>query len=130
MARYKRISKSRLKKFGPGDYFLLASTLALALNEELDSDDFNLLTAFVTILADELALIDTLNSFPTSDDDSDSSDDVNEDVIPTVEDSTSSSVPIISTIKDIVPAVKGIKSSRSTHRKKVHRKKKKKRNTF
>ena len=129
MARYKRISKSRLKKFGPGDYFLLASTLALALNEELDSDDFNLLTAFVTILADELALIDSLNSFPTSDD-SDSSDDINEDVIPIVEDSESLSDPIISTIKDIVPAIKGIKSSRTAHQKKVYRKKNKKRNTF
>ena len=130
MARYKRISKSRLKKFGPGDYFLLASTLALALNEELDSDDFNLITAFVTILADELALIDSLNSFPTSDGDSGSDDDTNEDVIPAVEDSGVSDSEAISTIKDLVPAIKGIKSSRSVYRKKVHRKKIKKRNTF
>jgi len=58
----KNTSKSRLCYFGSVNYIFLASSLALALSEELSADDINILAAFLDVLSDELALIAALDS--------------------------------------------------------------------
>lgn len=54
--------KSRLCCFGYVDYIVLASTLAIALGDELDVNDLNILSTFFAVLSDELALISTVQS--------------------------------------------------------------------
>ncbi|MGL5330815.1 MAG: hypothetical protein ACRDD7_16215 [Peptostreptococcaceae bacterium] len=56
----------RLCCFGYLDYIVLASTLAVALGEELNSTDLNILATFFAVLSDELALIGAVNSCPTN----------------------------------------------------------------
>ncbi|MGL5695252.1 MAG: hypothetical protein ACRCXA_14320 [Peptostreptococcaceae bacterium] len=58
--------KARLCCFGYVDYIVLASTLAVALGEELNSTDLNILATFLAVLSDELALIGAINSCPSS----------------------------------------------------------------
>ncbi len=62
MTRNKNVSKSRLCNYSPLDYIFLASTLALALGEELSSNDINVLATFFAVLSDELALIASIEA--------------------------------------------------------------------
>lgn len=55
-------TSSKLCCFGYVDYIVLASTLAIALGEELDNTDLNILSTFFAVLSDELALITSVNS--------------------------------------------------------------------
>jgi hypothetical protein len=43
------------------DYMLLASSISIALGEELSADDLDILSAFFAILADNLALISSMD---------------------------------------------------------------------
>lgn len=58
--RNSNISTSKLCSFGSLDYIVLASTLAIALGEELSSNDINILATFFAVLSDELALISSV----------------------------------------------------------------------
>ena len=55
-------TSSKLCCFGYVDYIILASTLAIALGEELDNTDLSILSTFFAVLSDELALITSVNS--------------------------------------------------------------------
>ena len=58
---------STLCCFGICDYIILASSLALALGEELDSIDIDILSSFFAVLSDELALISSVKACGSSD---------------------------------------------------------------
>ncbi|MGL4912763.1 MAG: hypothetical protein ACRC3Y_10090 [Romboutsia sp.] len=58
--------KSRLCKFGYLDYLVLASTISIALAEDFNSNDLSILATFFAVLADELALIGSLESCPSN----------------------------------------------------------------
>lgn len=60
-------NKSYLCSFGYLDYIVLASTLAIALAEELSEDDLDVLSAFFAVLADELALITSIQECSSED---------------------------------------------------------------
>ena len=60
-------TKSYLCSFGYLDYIILASTLAIALAEELSEDDLEVLSAFFAVLADELALITSIQECSSED---------------------------------------------------------------
>lgn len=64
--------KSKLCCFGYVDYIVLASSLAVAIAEELNNTDVSILSTFFAVLADELALIGSVRSCPS---DGDSTDD-------------------------------------------------------
>lgn len=49
--------KPRLCRFGYVDYIVLSSSLAIAVAEEVDATDLNILAAFFATFSDELALI-------------------------------------------------------------------------
>ncbi|WP_373599635.1 hypothetical protein [Paraclostridium bifermentans] len=91
--------KSRLCYFGYVDYLVLASTLAVAISEEVSSTDLSILSTFFAVLSDELALIESVK------DCSESTDSDNDDsfVFPTPVPSTSSSrnKPKVKKIKKI-----------------------------
>ena len=53
---------SKLCAFSSTDYIILASTLAIALGEELSGDDINILASFFAVLSDELALIASIDA--------------------------------------------------------------------
>ena len=53
---------SKLCYFSAFDYFVLSSTLAIALAEELSDTDIDILSTFLATLSDQLALICDLNS--------------------------------------------------------------------
>ena len=55
--RNPNITDSKLCAFSSLDYIVLASTLAVALCEELSSYDVNILATFFAVLSDDLALI-------------------------------------------------------------------------
>lgn len=93
-------NKSKLCCFGYVDYIVLASSLAVAISEELGNTDLNILSTFFAVLADELALIGSVRSCPT---DNNSTDD--------------------DTFVPPVPDVAGIAATRG--RKKIVKKKKK-----
>lgn len=59
---------SRLCAFSSLDYIVLASTLAVALGEELSSNDINILSTFLAVLSDELALISAVDACSSSED--------------------------------------------------------------
>lgn len=61
--------KSKLCCFSSTDYIILASTLAIALGEELSQTDLNILSTFFAVLSDELALIATVQGCNTGDED-------------------------------------------------------------
>ena len=61
---------SKLCNFSAVDYIVLASTLAIALGEELSSDDINILASFFAVLSDELALIAAIDVCGSIDDNS------------------------------------------------------------
>lgn len=55
-------TRSKLCCFNSIDYIVLASTLAIALSEELSSTDLGILSTFFAVLSDELALIQSVNN--------------------------------------------------------------------
>lgn len=61
---------SKLCYFSSVDYIILASTVAIALGEELSSDDVNILASFFAVLSDELALIASIDVCNDGSDDS------------------------------------------------------------
>lgn len=63
---FNNTTKSRLCKFGYIDYIVLASTISIALAEDFNSNDLSILATFFAVLADELALIGSLESCPTN----------------------------------------------------------------
>lgn len=63
----KKPTESKLCCFGYVDYIVLASTLAIALGEELSNQDVEILSTFFAVLSDELALISTVNGCSSSD---------------------------------------------------------------
>ncbi|WP_296645411.1 hypothetical protein [Romboutsia sp. 13368] len=67
MNRNLNINDSKLCTFSSLDYILLASTLAVALGEELSTNDINILATFLDVLSDELALIATIDECSSSD---------------------------------------------------------------
>lgn len=62
--------KSKLCCFSSTDYIVLASTLAIALGEELSENDLNILSTFFAVLSDELALIAAVQSCGSGNDNS------------------------------------------------------------
>ncbi|MEW9077380.1 hypothetical protein [Terrisporobacter glycolicus] len=58
----KQNTNSKLCCFSSVDYIVLASTLAIALGEELSSTDLGILSTFFAVLSDELALIQSVNN--------------------------------------------------------------------
>ncbi len=67
MNRNQNLSSSRLCAFSSLDYIVLASTLAVALGEELSSNDISILATFFAVLSDELALIEAVSDCSSSD---------------------------------------------------------------
>lgn len=65
--------KSRLCCFGYVDYLVLASTLAIAISEEVNSTDLSILSTFFAVLSDELALIESVKDCSESTDSDDGS---------------------------------------------------------
>lgn len=63
--------KSKLCKFGYVDYIVLASTIAIAIAEDFNSNDLTILAAFLATLSDEIALIAAVESCPPNDGDED-----------------------------------------------------------
>ncbi|MEG0050890.1 MAG: hypothetical protein RR712_01825 [Terrisporobacter sp.] len=59
---------SKLCCFGYIDYIVLSSTLAIALGEELSSNDLNILASFFAVLSDELALISSVQNCESGND--------------------------------------------------------------
>ena len=57
---------SKLCCFSSLDYIVLASTLAVALGEELSTTDISILSTFFAVLSDELALIASINACSTN----------------------------------------------------------------
>lgn len=61
-------NQSKLCCFSSTDYIVLASTLAIALGEELSQTDLNILSTFFAVLSDELALITAVQGCNTGED--------------------------------------------------------------
>lgn len=61
---------SKLCYFSSTDYIVLASTLAIALGEELSQNDLNILSTFFAVLSDELALITAVQNCESGNDNS------------------------------------------------------------
>lgn len=68
--------KPRLCRFGYVDYIVLASSLAIAVAEEVDATDLNILASFFATFSDELALIAAVKEGCTPDSDSNSSEEI------------------------------------------------------
>ncbi|MFR0019716.1 MAG: hypothetical protein ACLRU3_07125 [Paraclostridium sp.] len=68
--------KSRLCRFGYVDYIVLASSLAIAVAEEVDATDLSILASFFATFSDELALIAAVKVGCTPDSDSNSSEEI------------------------------------------------------
>ncbi|OXX82877.1 hypothetical protein AVM15_15455 [Paraclostridium benzoelyticum] len=68
--------KPRLCRFGYVDYIVLASSLAIAVAEEVDATDLNILASFFATFSDELALIAVVKEGCTPDSDSNSSEEI------------------------------------------------------
>lgn len=60
----------KLCSFSSVDFIVLASTLAIALGEELSSTDIEILASFFAVLSDELALIGAVDDCKSGDEDS------------------------------------------------------------
>ena len=67
LGRNQNSSDSKLCDFSSLDFIILASTLAIALGEELNSNDINILATFFAVLSDELALIAAIDQCSSSD---------------------------------------------------------------
>ncbi|MGG2468562.1 hypothetical protein ACOV1W_12535 [Paraclostridium bifermentans] len=68
--------KSRLCRFGYVDYIVLASSLAIAVAEEVGPTDLSILASFFATFSDELALIASVKQGCSPDSDSDSSEEI------------------------------------------------------
>ena len=55
--------------FSSLDYIVLASTLAIALGEELSDVDLSILSTFLAVLSDQIALIASVNACSTDGED-------------------------------------------------------------
>lgn len=105
--------KPKLCRFGYVDYIVLASSLAVAVAEEVDVTDLNILAGFFATFSDELALIASVKSGCPSDSDSNSS--------------SSSDSPTESTFVPPLPATNGARSKpKIKKRKKIKKYKKRK----
>lgn len=62
MKRDKKAPTSKLCSFGSLDYMILASTMAIALGEELTQNELSVLASFFAVLSDELALIASIEA--------------------------------------------------------------------
>lgn len=62
-------NNSKLCCFSALDYIILASTLAIALGEELSTTDVAILSTFFAVLSDELALIGSIDTCNDNGDD-------------------------------------------------------------
>lgn len=69
LGRNQNSSDSKLCGFSSLDFIILASTLAVALSEELSSNDINILATFFAVLSDELALIAAVDQCSSSNND-------------------------------------------------------------
>lgn len=67
---------SRLCCFGSLDYLIIASALAIAISEEVSDTDLSILSTFFAVLADELALIESLNDCNSGNDNNDNDNEV------------------------------------------------------
>jgi len=67
--KHSQNTNSKLCCFSSVDYIVLASTLAIALGEELSDTDIAILSTFFAVLSDELALIGSVNSCSSNNDD-------------------------------------------------------------
>lgn len=68
MKRDNSSKKSIFCSIGYVDYILLASSISIALGEELSADDLNILATFFAVLSDELALISAIEETCSSGD--------------------------------------------------------------
>lgn len=59
---------SKLCCFSALDYIILASTLSIALSEELSNTDIGILSTFFAVLSDELALISSMQNCNSNND--------------------------------------------------------------
>ena len=67
LGRNQNSSNSKLCAFSSLDYIVLASTLAVALGEELSSNDINILATFFAVLSDCVSVFpSTLSDFSVS----------------------------------------------------------------
>lgn len=55
-------NNSKLCRFGYVDYIVLASTLAVAISDEVSVTDISILSTFFAVLSDELALIESVKN--------------------------------------------------------------------
>lgn len=55
-------NNSKLCRFGYVDYIVLASSLAVAISDEVSITDISILSTFFAVLSDELALIGSVKS--------------------------------------------------------------------
>ena len=80
--RYRKLNrssnnkKSKLCCFGSLDYLIIASALAIAISEEVSDTDLSILSTFFAVLADELALIESLNDCNSGNDNNDNDNEV------------------------------------------------------
>lgn len=95
---------SKLCCFSALDYMILASTVAIALGEELSQTDISILSTFLAVLSDELALISSVDACTTGD---------NNVFVPPIPDATATTS-------------ENLKSPKTNHKKIVKRKIKKK----
>ena len=72
LSRNQNSTNSKLCAFSSLDYIVLASTLAVALGEELSPNDINILATFFAVLSDELALIAAVDVCSSSEDEDES----------------------------------------------------------
>lgn len=68
LGRNQNSSDSKLCAFSSLDFIVLASTLAVALGEELSPNDVNILATFFAVLSDELALVAAIDQCSSSED--------------------------------------------------------------
>ena len=67
---------SRLCCFGSLDYLIIASALAIAISEEVSDTDLSILSTFFAVLADELALIESLKDCNSGNDNNDNDNEI------------------------------------------------------
>ncbi|MGL5313050.1 MAG: hypothetical protein ACRC92_07365 [Peptostreptococcaceae bacterium] len=111
MRRDKNSCKPNLCSFGSLDYMILASTLAIALGEELDQNELAVLASFFAVLSDELALISAIEACNSGTPDEDTF------VAPVPSVATTSLDESNATIKKNIPTIKKKKIIKKTRKK-------------
>ncbi|MEG0180729.1 MAG: hypothetical protein RSC84_01810 [Peptostreptococcaceae bacterium] len=97
------MDKSKLCCFGYVDYIVLASTLSIAISEEVNSNDLSILATFFAVLSDELALIGSVKNCTNNSNNAD-----NSFVAPVPDTAITRSKPKIKKIKKIKKKYKKI----------------------